>query len=197
MSSTHPPTDTWTFWSKSVIYVASTPPLLLLLFFLMLLRNFCCMPHASAISYSMVRCNCRVFPKQNPEHLLIFAAGNMGDESRSACTINAPGLGKNVLTVGASSSGAERWTSTAEDGGPRTSRNLTTWCWSFVRFLMIFAAGRACCGDQFNTQHKAYVVLFFVDKRNIQDTVDPSYHPSLGLCFCTAIAGAPTATCSS
>lgn len=55
---------------------------------------------------------------QNPEHLLLFAAGNMGDpeDSSRTCTINSPGLGKNVLTVGATSSGPSRRPFTGDDG---------------------------------------------------------------------------------
>eukprot|EP00903_Cladosiphon_okamuranus_P018381 g16907.t1 len=56
---------------------------------------------------------------ENPEHLLIFAAGNEGeptDSGRTSCTINIPGIGKNVLAVGASSSGPTRWPLTADDG---------------------------------------------------------------------------------
>lgn len=55
---------------------------------------------------------------QNPENLLIFAASNYGDidDNRTVCTIGSPGIGKNVLTVGATSSGEARFTTTAEDG---------------------------------------------------------------------------------
>lgn len=56
---------------------------------------------------------------KNPEHLLLFAAGNDGDpedESRTSCTINIPAIGKNVLAVGASSSGPTRRPVTASDG---------------------------------------------------------------------------------
>lgn len=58
---------------------------------------------------------------QNPEHLLIFAAGNDGDIERSTCTVGSPAIGKNVLSVGASSAGDSRWTFTAEDGDARAS----------------------------------------------------------------------------
>ncbi|CAM9494152.1 unnamed protein product [Pylaiella littoralis] len=44
---------------------------------------------------------------QNPEHLLIFAAGNLGDDI-SDCSISAPGLSKNSLAVGSSMSGGAR-----------------------------------------------------------------------------------------
>ena len=56
--------------------------------------------------------------EQNPENLLIFAAGNDGDanDNRTVCTIGSPAIGKNVLTVGATSSGETRLTTTAEDG---------------------------------------------------------------------------------
>ncbi|CAN0472885.1 unnamed protein product, partial [Laminaria digitata] len=58
------------------------------------------------------------FMYQNPENLIIFAAGNDGDvnDGRRVCTIAHPGTGKNVLTVGATSSGETRLTLTAEDG---------------------------------------------------------------------------------
>lgn len=60
---------------------------------------------------------------QNPEHLLIFAAGNSGEmtATSSSCTIGSPAVGKNVLAVGSSSSGATRWSSTGTDGAVRTS----------------------------------------------------------------------------
>lgn len=60
---------------------------------------------------------------QNPEHLLIFAAGNSGDatSTTSSCTMGSPAIGKNVLAVGSSSSGETRWTSTLADGGARSS----------------------------------------------------------------------------
>lgn len=60
------------------------------------------------------------FSSQNPQHLLLFAAGNEGDPEdpgRATCTINTPGIGKNVLAVGASSSGRTRLPLTADDGG--------------------------------------------------------------------------------
>ena len=63
------------------------------------------------------------FAPQNPEHLLLFAAGNLGlpeDPDRETCTINSPGGGKNVLTIGASSSGEARRSYTDENGLPRT-----------------------------------------------------------------------------
>ena len=55
------------------------------------------------------------FCSQNPKHLLIFAAGNEG-ESDGTCSIGSPAVAKNVLTVGASSSGETRWSGTADDG---------------------------------------------------------------------------------
>lgn len=59
-------------------------------------------------------------PTQNPETLLIFAAGNEGDQSqgssRSTCTIGSPAISKNVLAVGATSSGETRVTATGADG---------------------------------------------------------------------------------
>ncbi|CAN0465285.1 unnamed protein product, partial [Ectocarpus sp. 8 AP-2014] len=51
----------------------------------------------------------------NPEHLLIFAAGNDGGTERSVCTMASPAIGKNVLAVGASTSGDTRVIST--EGG--------------------------------------------------------------------------------
>ncbi|CAM9477835.1 unnamed protein product, partial [Choristocarpus tenellus] len=57
---------------------------------------------------------------ENPDHLLIFAAGNdgdyLGDPLRSGCTINVPGIAKNVLTIGSTSSGETRNTNTNMDG---------------------------------------------------------------------------------
>lgn len=52
---------------------------------------------------------------QNPENLLIFAAGNEGeplDPDRTSCTIGSPAIGKNALAVGATSSGSTRVTFT-------------------------------------------------------------------------------------
>lgn len=56
--------------------------------------------------------------RQNPENLLLFAASNYGDidDGRTVCTIGSPGIGKNVLTVGATSSGEARFTTTSENG---------------------------------------------------------------------------------
>lgn len=57
---------------------------------------------------------------QNPEHLLVFALGNAGGYAdvpgRESCTILSPALGKNVLSVGATSSGPSRATDTGADG---------------------------------------------------------------------------------
>lgn len=55
---------------------------------------------------------------QFPENLLIFAAGNEGDvdDGRINCTINNPAIGKNVLAVGATSSGETRLGITGEQG---------------------------------------------------------------------------------
>lgn len=57
---------------------------------------------------------------QHPENLLVFSAGNSGGlkdiPGRESCTIGSPGLGKNVLTVGATSSGPSRGTDTGADG---------------------------------------------------------------------------------
>ena len=58
------------------------------------------------------------FALQNPEHLLLFAAGNDGvynDTDRERCTIYSPGGGKNVIAIGASSSGETRRPYTDED----------------------------------------------------------------------------------
>ncbi|CAN0524170.1 unnamed protein product, partial [Scytosiphon promiscuus] len=48
-----------------------------------------------------------------PEHLLIFAGGNEGEfTDRTVCTANSPAIAKNVLAIGASSSGQTRLTGT-------------------------------------------------------------------------------------
>lgn len=44
---------------------------------------------------------------QNPEHLLVFAAGNLGDDM-SGCSIASPAVSKNGLAVGSSMSGETR-----------------------------------------------------------------------------------------
>lgn len=65
-----------------------------------------------------------MFRTQHPENLLLFAAGNDGDiVDGRACTINSPGIGKNTLTVGATSSGETRLTSTSADGGVADGTN--------------------------------------------------------------------------
>ena len=45
---------------------------------------------------------------QNPENLLIFAAGNSGEYTSDPCTIGSPATAKNVLAVGATASGGAR-----------------------------------------------------------------------------------------
>ncbi|CAM9402432.1 unnamed protein product [Ectocarpus sp. 8 AP-2014] len=52
----------------------------------------------------------------NPENLLIFAAGNDGELRRSTCTIGSPAIAKNVLAVGASTSGDTRLSATSGSG---------------------------------------------------------------------------------
>ncbi|CAN0198488.1 unnamed protein product, partial [Ectocarpus sp. 6 AP-2014] len=52
----------------------------------------------------------------NPENLLIFAAGNDGELRRSTCTIGSPAIAKNVLAVGASTSGDTRLSATPGSG---------------------------------------------------------------------------------
>ena len=62
----------------------------------------------------------RMLREQNPEHLLIFAAGNDGGlkdiATREVCTVLSPALGKNSLAVGATSSGPSGGTTTGADG---------------------------------------------------------------------------------
>lgn len=61
-----------------------------------------CLPDAVDIKYDD-------FMYSNPENLLIFAAGNEGENQYDTeCTIAAPATAKNVLTVGATSSGETR-----------------------------------------------------------------------------------------
>ena len=66
------------------------------------------------------------FHGQNPEHLLIFAAGNDGGYKAiptwDPCTVWSPALGKNVLTVGSTSSGPYGGTDTGADGRLRYDR---------------------------------------------------------------------------
>lgn len=76
-------------------------------------------PYTSSASPCLSFLQPCIVVSQNPEHLLLFAAGNEGDPEeigRTTCTINIPGIGKNVLAVGASSSGSTRWPLTADDG---------------------------------------------------------------------------------
>lgn len=57
--------------------------------------------------------------KQNPENLLVFAVGNFGglkDTDFKRCTLSSPAMAKNVLSVGASSSGPSRGGTTGADG---------------------------------------------------------------------------------
>ncbi|CAM9533797.1 unnamed protein product [Scytosiphon promiscuus] len=58
------------------------------------------------------------FMYNNPENLLVFAAGNEGwfTDRDGLCTTNSPGIAKNVLAVGSTSSGETRLTSTSLDG---------------------------------------------------------------------------------
>lgn len=52
---------------------------------------------------------------QNPENLLIFAAGNDGEDTeRSTCTMGSPAIAKNVLAVGSTTSGSTRFSVTGE-----------------------------------------------------------------------------------
>lgn len=57
---------------------------------------------------------------QNPESLLIFAAGNGGGVTDvytyDSCLMLSPAIGKNILAVGASSTGPARATMTGVDG---------------------------------------------------------------------------------
>eukprot|EP00752_Nemacystus_decipiens_P005062 g4596.t1 len=59
------------------------------------------------------------FMFENPEHLLIFAAGNDGGYKdipfKETCTVLSPALGKNSLAVGATSSGPSGGTDTGMD----------------------------------------------------------------------------------
>ncbi|CAN0454006.1 unnamed protein product, partial [Scytosiphon promiscuus] len=58
------------------------------------------------------------FMYNNPENLVVVAAGNDGDieDGRTVCTMNSPAIGKNALAVGATSSGETRLTKTSADG---------------------------------------------------------------------------------
>lgn len=57
---------------------------------------------------------------QNPEHLLIFAAGNSGnfsqDPNYQTCSMSSPAIAKNILAVGATSGGASRKATTTVTG---------------------------------------------------------------------------------
>ncbi|CAN0281458.1 unnamed protein product, partial [Ectocarpus sp. 13 AM-2016] len=57
------------------------------------------------------------FMYRNQDQLLLFAAGNDGDDW-SGCTMGSPALAKNVLAVGASTSGPGRLSFTDEYGNP-------------------------------------------------------------------------------
>lgn len=46
---------------------------------------------------------------------MIFAAGNRGETAGSSCTIYSPAIAKNVLAVGATSSGETRLTTDVSD----------------------------------------------------------------------------------
>lgn len=45
--------------------------------------------------------------------MLIFAAGNIGDTERPSCTMSSPAIAKNVLAVGATTSGDTKLSATA------------------------------------------------------------------------------------
>lgn len=49
---------------------------------------------------------------QNPQNLLIFSSGNTGELQRDSCTMSSPAIAKNVLAVGASTSGNTRLSAT-------------------------------------------------------------------------------------
>ncbi|CBN77323.1 Peptidase S8 and S53, subtilisin, kexin, sedolisin [Ectocarpus siliculosus] len=67
------------------------------------------------------------FMYENAENLLIFAAGNEGGIERSTCTINTPGIGKNSLAIGASTSGDTRVISTVGATGIDTVAEFSSW----------------------------------------------------------------------
>lgn len=62
---------------------------------------------------------------QNPEHLLVFAAGNLGDDM-TGCSVSSPALGKNCLAVGTTESGELRFTTDIDQVSDFSSRGLTT-----------------------------------------------------------------------
>eukprot|EP00904_Undaria_pinnatifida_P000092 jgi/Undpi1/10083/HiC_scaffold_28.g12537.m1 len=58
------------------------------------------------------------FMYKNPENLLIFAVGNEGATvDGRPCTANSPSIAKNILAVGATSTGETRLSTTGPDGG--------------------------------------------------------------------------------
>ncbi|CAM9166855.1 unnamed protein product, partial [Hapterophycus canaliculatus] len=67
------------------------------------------------------------FMYQNPENLLIFAAGNEGEIDRSTCTINSPAIGKNCLAVGATTSGETRASLTEGDPDIDTVSSISSY----------------------------------------------------------------------
>lgn len=95
--------------------------------------------HVAQCNYpSPVRCifhSACVYCTQFPENLLIFAAGNSGglDDGRTNCSINNPAIAKNVLAVGATSTGETRLSTTGEDGevadGTNGSADIDTVAW--------------------------------------------------------------------
>lgn len=58
---------------------------------------------------------------------MIFAAGNLGDTVRSSCTIYSPAIAKNVLAIGATSSGETRLTTTADVGDIDTVASFSSY----------------------------------------------------------------------
>lgn len=69
----------------------------------------------SAQAHTSLSCQRVSIPPQNPEHLLIFAAGNLGDDMEG-CSISAPAVSKNSLAVGSSMSGDVRLSPGDMDG---------------------------------------------------------------------------------
>ena len=65
-----------------------------------------------------MKCPALSQPTQNPESLLIFAAGNDGDidDGRDFCTMASPAIAKNLLAIGSTSSGKTRLTTTTPEG---------------------------------------------------------------------------------
>ena len=65
-----------------------------------------------------------LFSTQNPENLLLFAAGNYGDiNDGRKCTIGFGAIGKNSLAIGSTSSGKTRLTTTGADGNSANDSN--------------------------------------------------------------------------